>query len=93
MGGSPFGPAGTGKTETVKALGARMGRHVLVFGCDQTFDLQAMSRIFVGLCRCGSWGCFDEFNRLEEGILSAVSQQIQTIQVYFYMALLTFRLP
>lgn len=40
MGGSPFGPAGTGKTETVKALGARLGRHVLVFGCDQTFDLQ-----------------------------------------------------
>mmetsp|Transcript_12145 Transcript_12145/g.29873 ORF Transcript_12145/g.29873 Transcript_12145/m.29873 type:complete len:4768 (-) Transcript_12145:256-14559(-) len=80
MGGNPFGPAGTGKTESVKMLGAQLGRFVLVFNCDESFDLKAMGRIFVGLCQCGAWGCFDEFNRLEERILSAVSQQIQVIQ-------------
>ena len=44
------------------------------------FFFQAMGRIFVGLCQVGAWGCFDEFNRLEERMLSAVSQQVQTIQ-------------
>ncbi|CCG82670.1 Dynein heavy chain [Taphrina deformans PYCC 5710] len=80
LGGSPFGPAGTGKTETVKALGSQLGRFVLVFCCDDSFDYQAMGRILLGLCQVGAWGCFDEFNRLEERMLSAISQQIQTIQ-------------
>lgn len=64
----------------MKALGHQLGRFVLVFNCDETFDFQAMGRIFVGLCQVGAWGCFDEFNRLEERMLSAVSQQIQMIQ-------------
>jgi dynein heavy chain 1 len=56
FGGSPFGPAGmnlkrdismiyfdvlgTGKTESVKALGHALGRFVLVFNCDESFDFQ-----------------------------------------------------
>lgn len=81
LGGSPYGPAGTGKTESVKALGVQLGRFTLVFCCDDTFDFLAMGRIFLGICQVGAWGCFDEFNRLEEKILSAVSQQIQDIQL------------
>ena len=79
MGGSPFGPAGTGKTESVKALGSQLGHFVLIFNCDETFDLNAMGRILVGLCQVGAWGCFVEFNRLEEQILSAVSQSFLAI--------------
>ncbi|WFD21602.1 hypothetical protein MEQU1_000257 [Malassezia equina] len=79
-GGAPFGPAGTGKTETVKALGAELGRPVLVFNCDSQFDLRAMRRLLVGLGRVGAWGCFDEFNRLDEHVLSSVSQQVQAMQ-------------
>ncbi len=81
LGGSPYGPAGTGKTESVKALGLQLGRFTIVFCCDDTFDFQAMGRIFLGICQVGAWGCFDEFNRLEERILSAVSQQVQNIQL------------
>ena len=81
FGGSPYGPAGTGKTESVKALGACFGRQVLVFNCDEGIDFHSMGRIFTGLVKCGAWGCFDEFNRLKEDQLSAVSQQIQ-IRLY-----------
>lgn len=79
-GGNPYGPAGTGKTESVKMLGATLGRQVLVFNCDEGIDFKSMGRIIMGLVRCGAWGCFDEFNRLKEDQLSAVSQQIQVVQ-------------
>ena len=38
MGGAPFGPAGTGKTESVKMLGSALGSFVLVFNCDESFN-------------------------------------------------------
>jgi hypothetical protein len=40
-----------------------------------------MGRIFVGLAKSGAWGCFDEFNRLDENTLSTVSTLIQAIQL------------
>lgn len=40
-----LGPAGTGKTESVKALGHQLGRFVLVFNCDETFDFQVSDTI------------------------------------------------
>lgn len=34
----------------------------------------------VGIVKCGAFGCFDEFNRLEEKTLSLISLQIKEIQ-------------
>lgn len=68
MGGNPFGPAGTGKTESVKALGAQLGRFVLVFNCDESFDYSAMGRLFAGLCQVECGGvCFVEVLELVHG--------------------------
>ena len=79
-GGKLYGLASTGKTESVKALGACLGRQVLVLNCDEGFDFQPMSRIFIGLVRCGAWESFDEFNRLLEKQMRAISQSVQSIQ-------------
>lgn len=44
-----------------------------------------MGRILTGLVRCGAWGCFDEFNRLDEATLSAISMYLQPIQLALKM--------
>ncbi|KAG7305417.1 hypothetical protein JYU34_009488 [Plutella xylostella] len=77
--GNPFGPAGTGKTESVKALGGLVGRLVLVFNCDEAMDAQSMGRLLTGLALCGAWGCFDELNRLTADTLAAVSHQFAAL--------------
>uniref|UniRef100_A0A8D8NCT9 Dynein heavy chain, cytoplasmic n=1 Tax=Culex pipiens TaxID=7175 RepID=A0A8D8NCT9_CULPI len=69
--GSPLGPAGTGKTESVKALGISWAG---LFTCSTATKRSTSRPWAVGFCQVGAWGFFDEFNRLEERMLSAVSQ-------------------
>lgn len=76
FGGSPFGPAGTGKTETVKSLAIDLGINCLVFNCDDKFDHHSMGWIFQGMLKCGSWCCFDEFNRLLPMQISVIGSTI-----------------
>ena len=72
----PPGPAGTGKTESVKALGNQLGRFVLVFNCDETFDFQVTSLVHCSVVR-------SKFYRISRSLIIEVRQSCELSLITF----------
>lgn len=82
-GGSPKGPAGTGKTETVKDLGKALGAYVIVVNCSEGLDFKSMGRMFSGLAQVGHFDILFKVNSNCSNLTSFMKSGLKQISIRY----------
>lgn len=77
--GKIIGPSGSGKTETVRSLAKAFALLFHVYSGNDKLNFNFVDKILKGFVSSGAWICFKNFDRIEEGILSLISQRISSI--------------
>ena len=54
---APAGPAGTGKTESVKDLSNALAKLVYVLNCSPDMDYKSLGAVWQGVSSSGAWIC------------------------------------
>ncbi|XP_070211333.1 dynein heavy chain domain-containing protein 1-like isoform X3 [Littorina saxatilis] len=71
-----IGPAGTGKTETVRHLAKMLGRCMFTVTCTDSMTLPMMLQYMTGMVQSGCWMLFDDTDHLTKGLMSVTAQQL-----------------
>ncbi|XP_041366047.1 dynein-1-beta heavy chain, flagellar inner arm I1 complex-like isoform X2 [Gigantopelta aegis] len=78
--GTLIGPAGTGKSETVRELAKLLGRAVFTITCSEAITLPMMLQFVTGMVQSGCWALFDSTDKLTSGLMSVTAQQLDYLQ-------------
>lgn len=71
---SLMGPAGTGKTESVRELCRMTAINCKTFNCSMQLTIDMLNGFLKGIVLSGSWLCLDDFNRVQIETMSVVAQ-------------------
>uniref|UniRef100_A0A8W8M9M4 AAA+ ATPase domain-containing protein n=1 Tax=Magallana gigas TaxID=29159 RepID=A0A8W8M9M4_MAGGI len=78
--GTLVGPAGVGKSETIKELAKMFGRNLFTVNCNEDVTVGVMMQYMMGMVQSGSWTLFDNTNRLTKGLMSVTAQHLDYLK-------------